>query len=75
MNRLKGMANGTDSLRSSPLILLAMAAVFALVGFLDGLNAYRSGKPLDIGLASLWFLGAAIWLLRYRAEQRFRQGL
>lgn len=61
-------------MRSNPQLLLILAIVFALLGLLNGANAYRSYSILDGALSVLWLLGAAIWLVRYRVERHWSQG-
>jgi len=52
-----------------------MAVIFGLLGLLNAARAYQSGDLFQSCFAGLWFLGAMIWGLRFRAERRFRQGL
>lgn len=61
-------------MRSSPRFLLGMAVAFVFAGLLNAFNASRTGSVVDACLAGLWFVGAAIWIVQYKAERRWGEG-
>lgn len=61
-------------MRSNLQMLLDLAILFTVVGLLIGFHAFRSESIVDGCLSALWFVGGAVWLLRYRVERRWREG-